>query len=266
MCIQYPHHSLCQNPHCETIIGRRHRNRYCNEARQARRLGHCRDGLRIEEPIRSREQTVRCARCKRLQQNQGGCKGESKGQDRGPDPGRGSDPGSILKSNGMSPVTRSKSVAVQGSLGPAVKNGADLFDHVFANPLAVAEAELKEEEAAREGKKKAVGSSSAAAAATEAPAPEEDEREVFVVRTPEEEARASTRGRGRARGRPRGSGRGRGSSRNTASQAQAHKGTQGARDIPADERLPYGFPAEGETNRPLAPVEDLYIWEEDIDD
>lgn len=131
----------------------------------------------------------------------------------------------------MGPVTRSKTMTPLPSAGPAVPHGVDLFDSVFAIPLDEAEAELEEE-----------------AAAGGAQAPEEEEREVFAVRTAKEEARASARGRGRPRGRPRGSGRGRGSSR---------KGTQGARDVPAEERLPYGFPAEGERNQPLAPVEDL---------
>ncbi|OTA94368.1 hypothetical protein M434DRAFT_10760 [Hypoxylon sp. CO27-5] len=252
MCIQYLYHSLCQNPSCEIIIGRRHRNNWCGEARRARRLGHCTPGLQITDPICTHEQTVRCAKCKRLQQNQGGCKTESQNQDGDQDRDRDGSSVNVLNGITMGPVTRSQSTCLQGqgNLGVTVHSGVDLFDHVFANPLAEAEAELEEE---------AMGS----AAATQAQAPEDDEREVFVVRTPEEEARASTRGRGRSRGRPRGSGRGRGSSRN---QRQTSKGTSGAREILDEEHLPYGFPAEGETNRPLAPVEDLYIWEEDSDE
>ncbi|OTA67706.1 hypothetical protein K449DRAFT_461692 [Hypoxylon sp. EC38] len=247
MCIQYLYYSLCQNPSCEIIIGRRHRNNWCGEARRARRLGYCTLGLQITDPICTHEQTVRCAKCKRLQQNQGGCMTESPDRDGDQDRDRDGSFVNVLNGITMGPVTRSQSTGLQGqgNLGVTVHSGVDLFDHVFANPLAEAEAELKEEEA--------MGS----AAATQAQVPEDDEREVFVVRTPEEEARASTRGRSRPRGRPRGSGRGRGSSRN---QCQTPKET------PADERLPYGFPAEGETNRPLAPVEDLYIWEEDSDE
>ncbi|CAJ2508117.1 Uu.00g093030.m01.CDS01 [Anthostomella pinea] len=63
MCIIYPHLSIYGQPHCETVLGQKHRNRYCREALDARRLGHCSTGVQVAEEIRNRE-TAKCAECK----------------------------------------------------------------------------------------------------------------------------------------------------------------------------------------------------------
>ncbi|KAI1505858.1 hypothetical protein F5X99DRAFT_404409 [Biscogniauxia marginata] len=65
MCKQYPYFSQCANPHYETLIGRKNRNRYCPDALRARRLGKCAAGVEVKEALTSRGR-AKCAQCKVL--------------------------------------------------------------------------------------------------------------------------------------------------------------------------------------------------------
>ncbi|ORY71890.1 uncharacterized protein BCR38DRAFT_480367 [Pseudomassariella vexata] len=63
MCKQYYYLSLCSKPKCDAILGRKHRNRYCRSALDARRLGRCTDGVMVMNEFRHCE-TGPCRRCR----------------------------------------------------------------------------------------------------------------------------------------------------------------------------------------------------------
>ncbi|KAI5924657.1 hypothetical protein F4810DRAFT_718909 [Camillea tinctor] len=63
MCKQYPHKSLCRTPECDHAVGQKHRNVYCRQARQGRRLGKCSLGVEIQDPI-TKKTIVKCSSCK----------------------------------------------------------------------------------------------------------------------------------------------------------------------------------------------------------
>ncbi|KAI0006932.1 hypothetical protein F4779DRAFT_620104 [Xylariaceae sp. FL0662B] len=63
MCKQYDHYRLCRRPQCNTILGKKTRNRYCREALDARRLGHCSTGVRVAGQFHARGAFL-CAQCK----------------------------------------------------------------------------------------------------------------------------------------------------------------------------------------------------------
>ncbi|KAI0834152.1 hypothetical protein F5Y06DRAFT_300862 [Hypoxylon sp. FL0890] len=270
MCQQYTYISLCRSPGCQTVFGSKKRNRYCPEALRARRLGHCSTGIQVADPIGVRERIIRCDPCK---QQIALDRVEELDRDRNPD-NAWEEPSDIA----MAPAPRSQSqdAHLSAGIGEDQDDNVDLFDFVFANPLAKAEAELKAEIAAKQ-KKRATGQ----AADEEEEEEEDEEREVFVVRTPERETRPSSHGRGHGRGRggrPRVFARGRGS-RHSARRSQVPRSSQEpqnpssqgaqaqeAREIPLEERLPYGFPAEGEVNRPVAEQFDEDDWEDEDED
>ncbi|KAI1133838.1 hypothetical protein F5Y05DRAFT_423536 [Hypoxylon sp. FL0543] len=255
MCIEYPHQTICHTPHCQTVLAVKKRNKYCPEALRNRRLGHCSTGVQVANPIDSKARSTRCANCL-SQWDIPQPKQEELEGNRDPEPNSST---GDAAATAMAPATRSQSQSqgarLYAGLGEQQDDGVSLFDYVFAKPLEEAEAALKKEQEANKAGKNAPAPADA----------EEDEKEVFVVRTPEPQARrASARRGGRARGRARASGRGRASRAGTmASQAeepqtpaQAAQGSQEPRRIPSSERLPYGFPAEGEYVRPLAPQPD----------
>ncbi|KAI0881124.1 uncharacterized protein GGS22DRAFT_192611 [Annulohypoxylon maeteangense] len=155
-------------------------------------------------------------------------------------------------------------------VSPTKKKGRvspHLFEHVFADPVAEAEANANAEAATSQKRKLRPRNNggwtdelkkTTQEADDQEKAPEE--KEVFVVRNPAEEDRGCRRGRGRPRGRRNGRGRGRGRGRGGATQD-----TQGSKEPVVDDRLPYGFPAEGQTNRQISKQPDQYLYDADGD-
>ena len=65
MCKQYVYYELCGSPLCSTAISRKHRNVYCREALDARRLGRCSEGVvTITQRLPGRQSLARCTACK----------------------------------------------------------------------------------------------------------------------------------------------------------------------------------------------------------
>ncbi|KAI1639741.1 hypothetical protein F4809DRAFT_656039 [Biscogniauxia mediterranea] len=63
MCKQYHYESICSISSCDTVLGRRHRNKWCGEALRARRLGKCTAGVEIQKTI-TETTRARCSKCK----------------------------------------------------------------------------------------------------------------------------------------------------------------------------------------------------------
>ncbi|KAI1414297.1 hypothetical protein F5Y13DRAFT_197753 [Hypoxylon sp. FL1857] len=257
MCIKYRYHAICFNPGCDNVLGRKVRSSFCPEARKFHRLGCCAAGVVIET-TRVRERFLHCDECKQ----------EQRASSRQPN---------VASAAAMAPGTRSRGQGARPNAGAAKKekrDGTDLFDFVFANPVAEVNAGAgakKEEEAEATGKGKGKKKATAQVIDKE----EEADKEDFVVRSPETAPRGRGRGRGRARGRARGSGRGRGRGRGasrasaqtpasaatTPQAVQAAQGATEAREDAAEERLPYGFAAEGERQQRIAEQLYLYTWD-----
>ncbi|KAI1462437.1 hypothetical protein F4805DRAFT_452973 [Annulohypoxylon moriforme] len=151
-------------------------------------------------------------------------------------------------------------------LSPSKRKGRvspHLLEYVFSDPVAEAEAEASAKPEATTSKHKKLRTRNSVEWADqlekttqEAEAKEEplEEKEVFVVRDPAEGNRRWGRGRGRPRGSRGGSARGRGG---TVDGIQESK-------VPAsDDRLPYGFPAEGEAKRQISEQSDLRLHDQE---
>ncbi|KAI0598175.1 hypothetical protein F4775DRAFT_592686 [Biscogniauxia sp. FL1348] len=63
MCKQYHYETVCSVSSCDTVLGRRNRNRWCGEALKARRLGKCSTGVEVQETI-TETTRARCSKCK----------------------------------------------------------------------------------------------------------------------------------------------------------------------------------------------------------
>ncbi|KAI1487489.1 hypothetical protein F5X96DRAFT_686855 [Biscogniauxia mediterranea] len=63
MCKQYHYESICSISSCDTVLGRRHRNKWCSEALRARRLGKCTTGVENQKTIFETTR-ARCSKCK----------------------------------------------------------------------------------------------------------------------------------------------------------------------------------------------------------
>ena len=65
MCKRYVYSELCGDPSCDVVASRKHRNVYCREGLDARRLGRCSAGITtVALRLPRRRSPARCSVCK----------------------------------------------------------------------------------------------------------------------------------------------------------------------------------------------------------